>query len=85
MPAMGTTPVEEDFGEVDMAGAIPRGVAAGGRRQPLAVLDVAATLDAGQLAGLRLGILHGRLHPEEKDRVSGSSPRARSMSWSRPP
>ena len=40
-----------------------------GRRQPLAVLDVAATLDAGQLAGLRLGILHGRLHPEEKDRV----------------
>ena len=53
----------------DMEGAIPRGVAAGGRRQPLAVLDVAATLDAGQLAGLRLGILHGRLHPEEKDRV----------------
>jgi ATP-dependent DNA helicase RecG len=33
------------------------------------VLDVAATLDAGPLAGLRLGILHGRLHPEEKDRV----------------
>ena len=62
-------PGEDDFGEVDMAGAIPRGVAAGGRRQPLAVLDVAATLDAGQLAGLRLGILHGRLHPEEKDRV----------------
>ncbi len=53
----------------DTEGAIPRGVAAGGRRQPLAVLDVAATLDAGQLAGLRLGILHGRLHPEEKDRV----------------
>ncbi len=53
----------------DMVGGIPRGVAAGGRRQPLAVLDVAATLDAGQLAGLRLGILHGRLHPEEKDRV----------------
>jgi len=53
----------------DMEGAIPRGVAAGGRRQPLAVLDVAATLDAGQLARLRLGILHGRLHPEEKDRV----------------
>jgi ATP-dependent DNA helicase RecG len=33
------------------------------------VLDVAATLDAGPLAGLRLGILHGRLHPDEKDRV----------------
>jgi ATP-dependent DNA helicase RecG len=41
----------------------------GGRRQPLSVLDVAATLDAGPLSGLRLGILHGRLHPEEKDRV----------------
>ena len=51
-----------------MAGGIPRGVVLG-RRQPLAVLDVAATLDAGPLAGLRLGILHGRLHPEEKDRV----------------
>ncbi len=52
----------------DLAGAFPRGVV-DGRRQPLAVLDVAATLDAGPLAGLRLGILHGRLHPEEKDRV----------------
>ena len=62
-------PGEDDFGHVDMEGAIPRGVAAGDRRQPLAVLDVAATLDAGQLAGLRLGILHGKLHPEEKDRV----------------
>ena len=73
---------EDDFGTVpargddptsppgwDMEGAIPRGVAPGGRRQPLAVLDVAATLDAGPLAGLRLGILHGRLHPEEKDQV----------------
>jgi ATP-dependent DNA helicase RecG len=52
----------------DMSGGIPRGVVKG-RRQPLSVLDVAATLDAGPLAGLRLGILHGRLHPEEKDRV----------------
>ena len=62
-------PDEDDFADVDMTGGIPRGVAAGGRRQPLAVLDVAATLDAGPLAGLRLGILHGRLHPEEKDQV----------------
>ncbi len=62
-------PGEDDFGDVDMTGGIPRGVAAGGRRQPLAVLDVAATLDAGPLAGLRLAILHGRLHPEEKDQV----------------
>jgi ATP-dependent DNA helicase RecG len=59
---------EDDFGGVDSIGGIPRGVVMG-RRQPLAVLDVAATLDAGPLAGLRLGILHGRLHPEVKDQV----------------
>ncbi|MGH3198300.1 MAG: ATP-dependent DNA helicase RecG [Streptosporangiaceae bacterium] len=62
-------PGGDDFGDVDMTGGVPRGIAAGGRRQPLAVLDVAATLDAGPLAGLRLGILHGKLRPEEKDRV----------------
>ena len=65
----GEYPSEDDFGSVDMTGGIPRGIGEAGRRQPLAVLDVAATLDAGPLAGLRLGILHGRLHPEEKDRV----------------
>jgi ATP-dependent DNA helicase RecG len=58
----------DDFGDADVPGGLPRGVAQG-RRQPLAVLDVAAALEAGPLAGLRLGILHGRLHPEEKDRV----------------
>jgi len=61
-------PGDDDFGGVDMTGGVPRGVVLG-RRQPLAVLDVAATLSAGPLAGLRLGILHGGLHPEEKDRV----------------
>jgi ATP-dependent DNA helicase RecG len=40
-----------------------------GRRPPLAVLDVAPALAAGPLAGLRVGILHGRLHPDEKERV----------------
>jgi ATP-dependent DNA helicase RecG len=40
-----------------------------GRRQALAVMDVAAELDAGPLHGLRNDILHGRLAPEEKDRV----------------
>jgi ATP-dependent DNA helicase RecG len=39
------------------------------RRQALAVLDVAAELDSGPLHGLRNEILHGRLAPEEKDRV----------------
>jgi ATP-dependent DNA helicase RecG len=39
------------------------------RRPPLAVLDVAPALEGGPLAGLRFGILHGRLNPDEKDRV----------------
>ncbi|WAL64268.1 ATP-dependent DNA helicase RecG [Amycolatopsis cynarae] len=41
----------------------------GDKRPPLAVLDVAAELEAGPLAGLRLGILHGRLPADEKDEV----------------
>jgi ATP-dependent DNA helicase RecG len=61
-------PDNDDFGVVDMDGGVPRGVV-GGRRQPLSVLDVAGTLSAGPLSGLRLGILHGKLHPDEKDRV----------------
>ena len=65
---------EDDFASlepttVDLSHGVPRSITNVGRRQPLSVLDVAATLDAGPLAGLRLGILHGRLHPEEKDRV----------------
>jgi len=39
------------------------------RRPPLAVLDVAAMLADGPLAGLRLAILHGRLPTEDKDAV----------------
>ncbi len=39
----------------------------GERRPPLAVLDVAEMLRVGPLAGLRLGVLHGRLTPDEKD------------------
>ncbi|GAB2989668.1 ATP-dependent DNA helicase RecG [Amycolatopsis acidiphila] len=39
------------------------------KRPPLAVLDVAAELAAGPLAGLRIGILHGRLPSDEKDAV----------------
>jgi ATP-dependent DNA helicase RecG len=40
-----------------------------GRRQPLAVADVAAELAGGPLQGLRVALLHGRLNPEEKDAV----------------
>jgi ATP-dependent DNA helicase RecG len=39
------------------------------QRPPIAVLDLAAELSADQLAGLRIGVLHGRLAPEEKDKV----------------
>jgi len=39
------------------------------RRPPLAVLDVAPALTAGPLSGLRVGVMHGKLHPDEKDRV----------------
>ena len=36
----------------------------GPARPPLAVLDLAAQLAAAELAGLRIGILHGRLAPD---------------------
>ncbi|PPK64343.1 ATP-dependent DNA helicase RecG [Actinokineospora auranticolor] len=39
------------------------------RRPPLAVLDVAAELAAGPLAGLRVGVLHGRMPTDDKDAV----------------
>jgi ATP-dependent DNA helicase RecG len=39
------------------------------RRPPLAVLDVAPELESGPLQGLRVAIMHGRLHPDEKDQV----------------
>ena len=39
------------------------------RRPPLAVLDVAPKLEEGPLAGLRIGVLHGKLPAEEKDAV----------------
>jgi ATP-dependent DNA helicase RecG len=38
-----------------------------GRRAPLAVLDIAPMLCAGPLAGLRVGVLHGRLPADTKD------------------
>ncbi|MDT4990780.1 MAG: ATP-dependent helicase RecG [Actinoplanes sp.] len=39
------------------------------RRPPLAVTEVAPLLMEGPLAGLRIGILHGRLPADEKDAV----------------
>ncbi len=38
-----------------------------GTRPPVAVLDLAAELEQGPLAGVRVAVLHGRLPPDEKD------------------
>ncbi|BBG00624.1 ATP-dependent DNA helicase RecG [Pseudonocardia autotrophica] len=45
------------------------------RRPPLAVLDIAPMITE-KLAGLRVGILHGKLPPDEKDAVMRSFERA---------
>ncbi|MDT7648776.1 MAG: ATP-dependent helicase RecG [Pseudonocardiales bacterium] len=42
---------------------------ASARRPPLAVLEVLPKLAEGALHGLRLGVLHGKLPPDEKDAV----------------
>ncbi|MFF8401926.1 ATP-dependent DNA helicase RecG [Streptomyces sp. NPDC015684] len=39
------------------------------KRPPLAVLDVAGQLNGGPLQGLRVEVLHGRMHPDDKDAV----------------
>jgi ATP-dependent DNA helicase RecG len=39
------------------------------KRPPLAVLDVAPDLENGALQGLRVGVLHGRMPPDDKDAV----------------
>ncbi|MFD6655639.1 ATP-dependent DNA helicase RecG [Streptomyces parvus] len=39
------------------------------KRPPLAVLEIADELRKGALAGLSVEVLHGRMHPEEKDDV----------------
>ncbi|WP_030677471.1 ATP-dependent DNA helicase RecG [Streptomyces rimosus] len=39
------------------------------KRPPLAVLEIADQLAKGPLAGLRVEVLHGRMHPDDKDAV----------------
>ena len=41
------------------------------RRPPVPVIETAAMLADGPLAGIRLAVLHGRLPPAEKDEVMG--------------
>jgi ATP-dependent DNA helicase RecG len=57
-PRIGGDAAAEDAGE-------PRDGPA--RRPPIAVLEVAPLLMEGPLAGLRVGVLHGRLPGDEKD------------------
>ncbi len=41
----------------------------GDKRPPLAVLDIADQLARGPLQGLKVEVLHGRMHPDDKDAV----------------
>jgi ATP-dependent DNA helicase RecG len=70
-PRIGDVAGADDEPE-DADGAPPDDEGRSDRRPPLAVLDVAEILRAGPLAGLRLGILHGRMTPEEKDTAMAS-------------
>ena len=55
--------------DADGDGSAPTAPEDDTKRSPLAVVDVAADLEAGPLRGLRIGVLHGRLAPHEKDEV----------------
>ncbi len=72
-PRVGGDPGKPDSDDVgDSGSGSGSDEGAGGsaeRRPPLAVLDVAPRLAEGPLAGLRLGVLHGKLPSEEKDAV----------------
>ena len=59
---------ESEF-DVEGGGGDGEGAEDDAPREPLAVLDVAPALAAGPLDGLRIGVMHGKLHPDEKDRV----------------
>jgi ATP-dependent DNA helicase RecG len=67
-PGDGDESDAESEAESDAEAAIDTG-GQDARRPPLAVLDVAPALAGGPLAGLRVGVMHGQLHPDEKDRV----------------
>jgi ATP-dependent DNA helicase RecG len=70
-PRIGDGASDEDVSDADSPVRMDDvdGPRSGPDRPPLAVLDVAPMLADGPLAGLRLGVLHGRLPGEEKDAV----------------
>jgi ATP-dependent DNA helicase RecG len=66
---------DDGVGQDGPAGGSDRGdggLFAESTRPALAVLDLAAELERGPLAGLRIAVLHGRLPPDEKERVMRS-------------
>lgn len=67
--AAGAEGADDDFDEpdVDEPDGAPPADRAADRRPPLAVVDIVSMLAEGPLRGLRLGVLHGRLAPDEKD------------------
>jgi ATP-dependent DNA helicase RecG len=58
-----------EAGGLDTGGAGPDGPDGADKRPPIAVEDLASELAAGPLAGVRLGVLHGRLAAEDKERM----------------
>src|SRR3984957_1362964 len=71
-PGAGARPASEAEISLDSEGRLDitdEEAALAAQRPPVAVLELAAELAAGELAGLRPAIMHGRLAPEEKDRV----------------
>ena len=66
VPADGGDAGKDDAEPAESDDRTPDGRAA---RRRCAVLDVAPRLAEGPLTGLRLGVLHGRLPPDEKDAV----------------
>jgi len=61
---------DAEQGDVDAVDLDEDGNPIKAQQRPLAsVADLAATLAEGPLQGLRIGVLHGRLAPEEKDRT----------------
>ena len=61
--------LDDDGIEPGQDAAPPPGSPGSPGRPPLAVLDLAPALEQGPLKDLRLGVLHGRLRPEDKDRI----------------
>jgi len=68
-PRIGDADGDDDGADIPEPAADQEADQEEARRPPLAVLDVAPELESGPLSGLRVAIMHGRLTPDEKDRV----------------